>query len=57
VIGNQLSINEVGIKIENNSSKIVDNVIEKQHDDGILIIGSDKLTEPLILKNKISSCG
>ena len=30
-----MSVNDVGIEILNNKSKIIENIIEKSHEDGI----------------------
>ena len=32
-----MSVNDVGIEIQNNKSKIVENIIEKSHEDGIKV--------------------
>lgn len=54
-----MSINDVGIEIANNRSKIFENFIEKSHENGIKVLGDDKNTRsmPTIWKNKIYSCG
>ena len=56
---NDLVINDCGIEILNNKSKVLDNSIEKSHEDGIKIVGIDKNTRstPFIWKNRIFSCG
>ena len=35
IIQNELLVNDCGIMINNNKSKIIDNTIEKSHEDGI----------------------
>lgn len=52
-------INDIGIQVMNNKSRVLDNQIEKSHEDGIKIIGYDKNTRstPYIWKNRIFSCG
>lgn len=54
-----MSINDCGIEITNNRSKIFENYVEKSHENGIKIVGDSKSTRsmPSIWKNKISSCG
>jgi hypothetical protein len=54
-----MTINDIGVEVLNNKSRIIDNTIEKSHEDGIKIIGYDKNTRstPYIWKNKIFSCG
>lgn len=54
-----MSINDIGIEVLNNKSKIVENVIEKSHENGIKVVGDDKNTRsmPSIWKNRIFSCG
>ena len=54
-----MSINDVGIEVTNNRSKIFENFIEKSHENGIIVLGNDKNTRcmPNIWKNKIYSCG
>jgi hypothetical protein len=54
-----MSINDVGIEILNNKSKIIENIIEKSHENGIKILGDDKNTRsmPSIWKNRVFSCG
>jgi hypothetical protein len=37
-------INDNGIEVLNNKSKVIDNSIEKSHENGIRIIGYDKNT-------------
>jgi hypothetical protein len=32
-----MSVNDVGIEILNNKSKIIENIIEKSHEDGIKV--------------------
>lgn len=54
-----MAINDTGIEILNNKSKIIENIIEKSHENGIKIVGDDKNTRsmPSIWKNRIFSCG
>ena len=37
ILGNEMSVNDVGIEILNNKSKIIENIIEKSHEDGIKV--------------------
>jgi len=46
-LNNELSINDVGIEIQNNKSKIFENIIEKSHENGIKVIGDDKNTRSM----------
>lgn len=59
IYGNEMSLNERGIEILNNKSRCIDNIIDKAHDNGILIMGDNKATKctPAIWRNKIRSCG
>jgi len=59
IVSNEININDVGIEIVNNASKIVDNTIEQSHENGIHIKGDnpDIRSKPLIYKNRIISCG
>jgi len=59
IVSNELIINDCGIEILNNKSRVIDNSIEKSHEDGIKIVGYDKNTRstPYIWKNRIFSCG
>lgn len=59
IVGNEININDVGIEVVNNASKLVDNSIEKSHENGIKIVGHnpDTRSKPLIYRNKILSCG
>ena len=43
----------------NNKSRVVENLIEKSHENGIKVTGDDKNTRcmPRIWKNRITSCG
>ena len=43
----------------NNKSRCIDNIIEKCHEDGIVVIGDDKSTKctPCLWRNKIRACG
>ena len=54
-----MSINDIGIEIFNNRSIIIENIIEKSHENGIKIIGDNKNTRsmPSVWKNRIFSCG
>eukprot|EP00347_Sterkiella_histriomuscorum_P014217 403361723 len=59
ILGNEMSINDVGIEILNNKSKVIENIIEKSHELGMKIVGDDNNTRcmPNIWKNRIFSCG
>lgn len=35
IIQNELSINDVGIELHNNKSQLVENLIEKSHENGV----------------------
>jgi len=50
-------LNTCAIEIFNNSTKLIDNVIEKSFEDGIRVIGNDKTTcsSPVIWRNTIKS--
>ena len=52
-------MNECGIEIFNNKSRIIDNTIQKSHKDGIKVIGNNKSTNsaPLIWSNHIKQSG
>ena len=52
-------LNDCSIEILNNKSRIIDNLIEKAHENGIKIIGNDKSTRatPIVWRNQIKSCG
>lgn len=52
-------LNECAIEILNNKSRIIDNTIEKSHENGIKIIGNDKSTRSTatVWRNHIKSCG
>lgn len=54
-----MSINDLGIEILNNKSKLIENIIEKSHENGIKVVGDDRNTRcvPTIWKNRIFSCG
>jgi hypothetical protein len=54
-----MNINDVGIEILNNRSKLIGNKIEKSHENGIKVVGDDKNTRatPTIWKNTIITCG
>jgi hypothetical protein len=59
IIGNEMLINDIGIEIQNNKSIILDNYIQKSHENGIKVVGDDNNTraKPHIWRNKIESCG
>lgn len=52
-------LNEYGVEIFNNKSRIIDNTIQKSHKDGVKVIGDNKSTNsaPLIWRNYIRQCG
>jgi len=52
-------LNDCSIEILNNKSLIVDNLIEKAHENGIKVVGNDKSTRatPICWRNQIKSCG
>lgn len=52
-------MNEVGIEIYNNQSHIIENEIERSHENGIKITGTNRsqLCTAKIWKNIIQSCG
>lgn len=54
-----MALNEGGIDILNNKSRPIDNIIEKAHSNGILIMGENTATmcTPQIWRNKIRACG
>lgn len=54
-----MSINDIGIEILNNKSKVIENIVEKSHELGMKIVGDDNHTRsmPSIWKNRIFSCG
>ena len=54
-----MSLNDVGIEILNNKSYVIENLIEKSHENGIKIIGDHKDTRcmPHIWKNRVTSSG
>ncbi len=54
-----MTLNEVGIEILNNKSRIIDNTIQKSHQDGIKVIGNNRTTNsaPLIWRNYIKQSG
>ena len=49
----------MGIQVNNNRSRLVDNIIEKCHENGIRIVGSDKsqVCSPIVWRNHIKTCG
>lgn len=59
ILGNEMQINDIGIEILNNKSKVIENIIEKSHEIGIKIVGDSNCTRsmPSIWKNRIFSCG
>ena len=54
-----MNLNESGIEIFDNQSSIIDNMIERSHEDGIKITGTDKsqMCTAIVWKNSIISCG
>ena len=52
-------LNECAIEILNNKSRIIDNIIEKSHENGIKIIGNEKSTKvsTTVWRNSIKNCG
>jgi hypothetical protein len=42
-----MSVNDVGIEILNNKSILIENVIEKSHENGIKIVGDDHNTRSI----------
>jgi hypothetical protein len=53
-----MSINDVGIEINNNRSQLVENLIEKSHENGVRVISeSDLPCLPNIWKNRITQSG
>jgi len=56
---NEMILNEYGVEIYNNKSRIIDNTIQKSFKDGIKVIGNNKSTNsaPLIWRNYIRQCG
>ena len=54
-----MQLNTMGIQINNNQSRIVNNNIEKCHENGIRIVGSDKsqICKPVVWRNHIKTCG
>jgi len=59
IYNNQMSLNQQGIRIMNNKSRVIDNIVDKSHEDGIVVIGDDKSTKctPFLWRNKIRACG
>lgn len=39
-----MQVNDVGVEINNNKSILIENVIEKSHENGIKIVGDDNNT-------------
>ena len=54
-----MNLNESGIEVYNNQSTIIDNIIERSHENGIKITGTDKsqMCTAVVWKNRIISCG
>ena len=54
-----MTLNEVGVEIFNNKSRIIDNTIQKSFKDGIKVIGNNRSTNsaPLIWRNFIRQSG
>lgn len=52
-------LNEFGIEIFNNKSRIIDNTIKKCHKDGIKVVGNNRSTNsaPKIWRNFVCQCG
>lgn len=50
-------LNQTGIEILNNSSRIIDNLIAKAHENGIKVTGNDRSTRatPIIWRNQVNS--
>lgn len=59
IYGNEMTLNELGVEIFNNKSRIIDNTIQKSHKEGIKVIGNNRSTNsaPLIWRNYIRQCG
>lgn len=59
IVRNQFNLNEVGIEVYNNQSHIIENEIERSHENGIKITGTNRaqLCTAKIWKNNITSCG
>ena len=54
-----MKLNQQGIEVYNNPSLIIDNVIEKSHENGIYILGADKsqMCTAVVWKNDITNSG
>lgn len=54
-----MTINDCGVEILNNKSYLIENLVEKSHENGMKIVGDNKDTRcmPKIWKNRITSCG
>lgn len=59
IIKNSFNLNEVGIEIYNNQSHLIENKIERSHENGIKITGTNRsqLCTAKIWKNTINACG
>lgn len=59
IVGNEVSLCEKGLEILNNKSRCIDNIIDKAHENGILVVGDNNATKctPSLWRNKIRSCG
>lgn len=59
IYNNHMNLNNKGIEILNNKSRCIDNVVEKAHQEGIMIVGNNTATKctPCIWRNKLRSCG
>ena len=59
IVRNTFNLNEVGIEIYNNQSHIIENEIERSHENGIKITGTNRsqLCTAKVWKNTITSCG
>jgi GH35 family endo-1,4-beta-xylanase len=50
-----MSINDVGIEISNNKSQLIENLIEKSHENGVKVMSEGELLcQPNIWKNRIT---
>jgi len=59
ICGNEVTLCEKGLEILNNKSRCIDNIIDKAHENGILVLGDNKATKctPSLWRNKIRNCG
>lgn len=59
IIRNSFNLNEVGIEIYNNQSHLIENKIDRSHENGIKITGTNRsqLCTAKIWKNTINACG